>query len=109
MPRYTDDAVVSASGQITGNTSTDWVKVQGWVTCSVHFTGGTGTVTWNFRGPDKTERAIVAGSDNITAQAYTATHMVNFFFAAPVEVRGTASGTGSTPVLDWQIFSSSEV
>ena len=104
VARTTTSAKYKSTGQITGNTSTDWVQVKGWVTCTVHFTGGTGTMTWNFRGPDSTERAIVSGSDNITAQAYTATHMVNFFFAAPVEIRGTASATGSTPVLDWQIF-----
>lgn len=95
------------SGTITGNTSTDWVSVRGWCTLSCHIDSGTGTMTWNFKGPDGVERGIIGGSDNITAQAYTASHMVNVFFGTDVKVRGTVSGSASTPVFDWQIMGSS--
>ena len=93
-------------GTITGDTSTDWCSCRGWVTLSNHIDSGTGTMTWSFKGPDGVERTIIAGSDNITAQAYTASHMVNVFFGGDVQVRGTVSGS-STPQFDWQIIGSS--
>lgn len=90
-------------GTITGNTSTDWVTCRGWVTLSMHIDSGTGTMTWNFIGVDGVERIIIGGTDNITAQVYTATHAVNVFFGSDVAIRGTVSSS-STPQFDWQIM-----
>lgn len=94
----------AAYGTITGNTSTEEVVVTGYVTVAAHFDAGTGTITWEFKGPDGVWRSILGGSDNITAQEYTASNMVNFYFGDDVLVRGTVSfSSGLT--LDYQILS----
>jgi len=71
----------------------------------MHIDNGTGTMTWMFMGPDGVERIIYGGSDGTTAQAFTATHMTNIFFGNDVSVRGTVSGSGGSPIFDWQILS----
>ena len=91
-------------GTITTDTTTDEVACNGWVTMSAHLDSGSGTWLWEFKGPDSVWRSIYGSSDNITEQAYTATNMVNAFFADDVKVRATAS-SGSSPQWDWQIFS----
>lgn len=92
-------------GTISGNTSTDWVSVRGWTTLSAHIDSGTGTMTWKFKSIDGVERTIYGGADGTTAQAFTASHMVNIYFGDDVTVRGTVSGhSGIT--LDWQILGS---
>jgi hypothetical protein len=91
-------------GTLTTDASATEVACRGWATLSAHLDSGTGTLTWEFKGPDGVWRTIIGGSDFITAQAYTATNMVNVFFGADVTVRCTGS-SGSTPVWDWQILS----
>ena len=93
-----------AHGTVTTDTSTEAVSCRGWVTMSAHKDSGTGTWTWEFKGADGVRRTILGGSDHITAQAYTASNMINVFFGSDVAVRGTGS-SGSTPVWDWQIMS----
>ena len=92
-------------GTVTTNTSTDVVSCRGWVTLSAHLDSGTGTWTWEFKGPDGVWRSIIGGTDHVTAQVYTATNTVNVFFGTDVAVRGTGS-SGTSPVWDWQIMSS---
>ena len=92
-------------GTIVGDTSTDWVSVCGWVTCISTGTWDGATMTWKTKGIDGNEVSIFAGSDNLTEQAYTADHMVNFFFGTNTVIRGAVSGSGTTD-LDWQIMSS---
>ena len=90
---------------LTTNASTPSVSVHGWVTLSAHLDSGTGTLTWEFKGADGVWRSIYGGSDGVTEQAFTASHMANAFFGADVNVRATGS-SGSSPVWDWQIMSS---
>jgi hypothetical protein len=91
-------------GTVTTDVSTASVSCRGWATLSAHLDSGTGTWTWEFKGPDGVWRQILGGSDSITVQAFTASNMVNVFFGNDVVVRGTGS-SGSTPVWDWQIAS----
>jgi hypothetical protein len=79
------------------------VDVRGWATLSAHYDSGTGTMTWNFMGPDGVERIIYAGSAGTTAQAFTATHMINVYFGNDCKVRVTLSASAA-PQIDWQIF-----
>ena len=92
------------SGTITTNTTTSSIACRGWATLSVHLDSGSGTWTWQFKGPDDVWRNIIGGSDFITSQAYTATNMINVFFGTDVRVRGNAT-SGSSPQWDWQIMS----
>jgi len=92
-------------GTLTADGSTDWVSVRGWVTCITTGTWDSGTMTWKIKGPDGNEITVFAGTDNITAQAYTQDHMVNFYFGDDVKLRGTLSGAGGSADLDWQILS----
>lgn len=92
-------------GTLTVDGSTDWVALRGWVTCVCTGTWGSGTMTWKVKGVDGNEITIYGGSDNLTAQAYTADHMVNFYFGTDVKVRGTLSGSSGAD-LDWMIMSS---
>ena len=94
----------TSTGTITGDTSTDWVSLRGWVTVICVGTWDGATITWKVKGIDGNEVSIFAGSDNVTEQAYTVDHMVNFFFGTDVNIRGTVSGSGTTD-LDWQILS----
>jgi hypothetical protein len=91
-------------GTVTTDTSTNAVACRGWATLSAHLDSGTGTWTWEFQGPDGVWRNIIAGSDGITVQSFTASHMINVFFGGDVIVRGTGS-SGSSPQWDWQIVS----
>jgi len=91
-------------GTLTTDASTVSVACRGWATLSAHLDSGTGTLTWEFQGPDGVWRNIFGGSDNITLQAYTATNMVNIYFGNDVIVRATGSA-GTSPVWDWQIMS----
>lgn len=86
-----------------GSTGAVLVRPNEGVTCSAHYDSGSGTMTWEFRGPDNVWRTIYGGAGNTTAQAYTATHVANFGFCGQVEVRGTLSGS-STPQIDYQIW-----
>lgn len=90
-----------AQGTLTGNGSTEAVKVTNFVTLSAHYDAGTGTMTWEFQGPDGVWRSIYEGA---TEQTFTGSHMKNIYFADDVLVRGTVSGaTGLT--LDYQLMS----
>lgn len=91
-------------GTITTDTSTSAVTCRGWATLSAHLDSGSGTWTWEFRGPDGVWRTIYAGTDSVTAQVFTSSNAVNVFFGGDVRVRGTAS-SGSSPQWDWQIMS----
>lgn len=91
------------TGTITTDTSGDPVVCRGWSTLSAHLDSGSGVLTWEFKGPDGVWRTIYAGSDNATAQSYSATHMLNVFFGGDVVVRCTGS-SGSSPQWDWQII-----
>ena len=91
-------------GTVTTDTSTSAVACRGWATLSAHLDSGTGTWTWEFKGPDGVWRSIYAGSDGTTEQAFTDSHMINVFFGGDVVVRGTGS-SGSSPQWDWQIVS----
>lgn len=102
--KYGDTLKFTGFGTITTNTQTDEVTCVGWVTMSAHLASGTGTWTWQFKGPDGTWRNIIGGSDHITSQAYTATNMINTFFGGDVLVRADAT-SGSTPDWRWQIIS----
>lgn len=89
-------------GNVTTNTQSDVVKVQGWVTLSAHLASGSGTCTWQFKGPDGTFRNLyINGTTQCTA---TATNMWTVNFADMVEVRADFTA-GTTPNWDWQIFS----
>ena len=90
-------------GTVSTDTSTASVKCRGWTTLCAHLDSGTGTWTWEFMGADGVWRVLYGAADNITAQAYTATHMVNIYFGSDVLVRGTGS-SGSSPQWDWQIL-----
>jgi len=90
-------------GTLTANGAGDWVKVRSLASVSAHFDSGSGTITWEFMGPDGVARNIYGGSGNTTLQAYTATHMANFFFGGDVSIRPVLSN-GSSPVVDWQVI-----
>jgi hypothetical protein len=92
------------TGTLTTDASTDEVIIRGWATLSAHLDSGTGTLTWQFQGPDGVWRSIYGGSDFLTEMAFTATHMVNVFFGDSVRVRATGS-SGSSPQWDWQVMS----
>jgi hypothetical protein len=94
----------TGSGTITTNTQTDVVSCRGWATLSAHLDSGTGTWTWQFKGPDGVWRSVYAGSDGTTEQVFTATNMINVYFGTDVKVRGNAT-SGSSPQWDWQIMS----
>lgn len=89
-------------GTITTNTTTDSVACRGWATLSAHLDSGSGTWTWQFKGPDGVWRDIYAGADNGTLLSFSDTHMVNVFFGGDMLVRGNATG-GTSPQWDWQI------
>lgn len=90
-------------GTLETDASADGVDCRGWSTLSAHLDSGSGTLTWEFKGPDGVWRNILAGSDNITVQSYTASHMFNVFFGGDVKVRCTGS-SGTSPVWDWQVI-----
>ena len=94
-----------AYGTLTTDASTDSASVRGWATLSAHLDSGTGTLTWEFKGADGVWRNIFGGTDNVTVQSYSASHMCNAFFGSDVNIRATGS-SGSSPVWDWQIMSS---
>jgi hypothetical protein len=91
-------------GTLTTDASTDSVGCRGWATLSAHLDSGTGTLTWEFLGPDGVWRTILGQTDHITPEVYTASNMINVFFGSDVKVRGTGSA-GTSPVWDWQIMS----
>jgi len=100
------------SGTLTTATSSDSTEVAGYATLSGHLDSGTGTFTWEFKGPDGVWRNIflqgwVADGSAITSvvAAFTGSHVINVFFADDVLVRVTASSV-STPQFDWQVMSS---
>lgn len=94
----------SAYGTITTDTTTDEVVCSGFVTLSAHLDSGSGTFTWQFKGPDNVWRDIYGGSDGTTVQSFTASHIINVFFGNDARVRGNAT-SGTSPQWDWQIFS----
>lgn len=91
-------------GTLTGNGSANAVSIRGWATLSAHLDSGSGTLTWEFKGPDGVWRSIYGGNAGDTEQAFTATHMINVYFGDDVNVRCTAS-LSTSPVWDWQIMS----
>lgn len=97
-------ALHEAYGQVTTDTSTRSVKCNGFVTLSAHLGSGSGTWTWQFRGPDGTWRSIYGGNDGTVEQAFTGSHMVNVYFGNDVAIRGNAT-LGSSPEWNWQIMS----
>jgi hypothetical protein len=98
-------SLYTASGTLAADGNGDSARVQGWVTCTAHYDSGTGTITWEFRGPDGVWRSIYGGPGSTTEQVYTATHMANFFFGGDVSIRPALSGSASTPSIDYQIIS----
>lgn len=92
-----------AYGTISSVTTTDEVSCRGWVTLVGHLDAGTLSVTWQFKGADGVWRDIYAGSDNVTVQTYSASHMVNVFFGSDVRVRGNVT-TATDLTFDWQIL-----
>ena len=106
MPiKFGKDVPLVNFGTVTTDTNTGaGVRVRGWATLSAHLDSGTGTWTWQFFGPDGVWRAIIAGSDSVTVQAYTTSNMINVYFGDDVLVRGNGT-SGSSPVWDWQIIS----
>lgn len=96
----------SGYGSLTSDTNGDEVMVRGWNTLSCHIDSGTGTLTWQFKGPDGVWRSVYGGNDGTVEQAFTVDHMVNVFFGQDVRVRANLSGSASTPVFDWQILGS---
>lgn len=101
--KYGDAAILTNYGTITTDTATSEVKCRGYVTLSAHLTTGSGTWTWQFKGPDGTWRSIIGGSDFITEQVYTTTNMINVFYGGEVQVRADAT-SGSSPSWSWQII-----
>jgi len=89
-----------AYGTVSTATTTDESSCRGTVTLSAHLTSGSGTLTWQFKGIDGTWRSIYGGADGTTAQAFTASHMVNVLFGGDVRVRGSSSGG----TWDWQVI-----
>ena len=94
------------NGTLTDDGTTDEVQVSGYVTCSAHYDSGTGTMTWQFKGPDGVWRSIYAGSNGTTEQAFSSSHISTLHFGGDVRVRGNLSSS-SSPQIDWQIISSS--
>ena len=104
---YEADGTLSANGYAGGE---DGVQISGYVTVDARGGGGnnfgSGTMTWQYKGQAGEWKNIIAGSDNLTVQSYTADHMANYFFGSDVRVRGNLTGSTS-PTLDWEIMSSS--
>lgn len=93
-----------AYGTITqNNVETEAVACRGWVTLSAHYDSGSGTLTWEFKGPDGVWRSIYGGTDGTTEQAFTDSHMVNVFFGGDVLVR-VAVTLATNPQIDWQVI-----
>ena len=94
-------------GTLAGTTDeTSVASCRGAVTLSSHIMGGTGVVTWQFKGPDGVWRGIYGGTTGNTAQAFTnESHMVNVYFGGDVSVKGVLSG-GSSADFDYQIIGS---
>jgi len=91
-------------GTVTTDTTTDSVVCSGFVTLAAHLDSGSGTWTWQFKGPDGVGRNIFGGSDGTTVQSFTATNMINAYFGNDVQIRGSAT-SGSSPQWDYQIIS----
>jgi hypothetical protein len=96
-------SLYSTSGTITANGNSNSAIVRGWTTMALHIDGGTGTFTWQFKGPDGVWRSMYGGTDNITLHQYTANHMFNMFFGGDVRVRVVTS-SASTLEADYQII-----
>jgi hypothetical protein len=94
----------SGFGTVTTDTTTDSVVCSGYVTLAAQLDSGSGTWTWQFKGPDGVWRSIYGGNEGTTEQAFTASHMINAYFGNDVQIRGSATG-GTNPQWDWQIFS----
>jgi hypothetical protein len=99
MSNYTNYGTLTADG------STAWVAVRGWATLSAHYDSGTGTLVWEFKGPDGETRSLYGGSAGTTLQSFTANHMINQYFGGDCKVRVTLSSS-STPQIDWQVIGS---
>lgn len=97
-----------AYGTLSADGSTTSVLCTGWVSLAAIGGGGNnfggGTITWQWLGMDGTWRTIYSGSTGETAQAFTANHMLNAFFANDTHVRGTLASSTS-PTLYWEIRS----
>ena len=92
------------SGTFTADGNGTSVSLRGWATLTAHFDSGSGTVTWQFKGPDGVWRSIYGGSTGTTEQAFTVSHMINVFFGGDVAVRAVLSAS-SSPQIDYQIIS----
>lgn len=92
-------------GTFTGDGNSDPIYVCGWATAAVTLNSGTGTFTLQVDFMDGNGFVpIVAGDDNLTTQAYTATFSLNMFYGDEVRVRIVASST-SSPDADWVLKS----
>jgi len=94
----------SGFGTVTTDTTTSVVVCSGIATLSAHLISGSGTWTWQFKGPDGEWRDIYGGTGGSDVQSFTASHMINVVFGNDVPVRGSASA-GSSAEWDWQIAS----
>ena len=88
-------------GTLTTDTPTDSSSVAGLVTCAAELDSGSGTLTWQFYGPDGVWRTVY---DGLTSRVYTGTHMFTVWFGDKVAIRAVGSAS-SSPVWDWQIMS----
>jgi hypothetical protein len=91
-------------GTVTADGSTSGVVCSGYVTLAAALDSGSGTWTWEFKGPDGVWRSIYGGSTGITEQSFTSSHMINAYFGGDVLIRGTASASSAVQ-WDWQIIS----
>lgn len=92
-------------GTLTANGDGDAVQCSGFVTMTAHYQGaGTGTLKWQFKGPDGEWRDLYGGTDGETLQSFTGSHMINAYFADDTMVRANLSSASSADI-DWQIFS----
>ena len=89
-------------GTLTTDTAAADVTVCGWATLIGTLASGAGTLTWQVLGLDGVWIPVIGGTDNITVQAYTASHMANAFFGTGVRVRCVGSA-GTAPDWDWQV------
>ena len=96
-------SIYQGFGQLTTDTETDEVAARGTTTISIHLASGTGTFSWEFKGPDGIWRPLLEVSSPLV---FTASAMVNVQFGGDARVRGVAT-SGVSAVWNWQIFGSS--
>lgn len=90
---------------ITTDTNSDEIQVRGAVWVAAELTSGNGTLTWKYKHRNGTYYSLRGGSEGTTEQAFTSSHMVNFYFPETTTIRATAS-SGTTPNWEIQVVSS---